>query len=92
MQTKGNDVVNAAGRLINQQLLYDKLINAEVQLQLDDQMATSKVQRRALGPDGRAVGSYDDNPILNYIIYKLEFSDSQVKEYAANVIAENMLS
>ena len=37
-------------------------------------------------------GSYDDNPFLNSIVYEVEFPDGQVKEYAANIIAENMLS
>ena len=35
---------------------------------------------------------YDDNPFLNTIIYEVEFPDGQVKDYAANVIAENMLT
>ena len=37
-------------------------------------------------------GTYDDNPFLNTIIYDVEFPDGQVKDYAANVIAENMLT
>ena len=37
-------------------------------------------------------GHYDDDPFLNSMIYEIEFPDGQVKEYAANVIAENMLT
>mgnify|MGYP001272535206 CR=1 FL=1 len=37
-------------------------------------------------------GKYDDNPSLNSIIYDVEFPDGTVKEYSANVIAENMLT
>ena len=33
-----------------------------------------------------------NNPFLNSIIYDVEFPDGQVKEYAANIIAENMLT
>jgi hypothetical protein len=55
-------------------------------------MAVGKVARRALGPDGRVTGTYDENPMLNSIIYEIEFPDGQVKEYAANFIAENMLT
>ena len=40
--------------------------------------------------DGNIVGTYDDNPILNTIVYDVEFPDGAVKQYAANVIAENM--
>ena len=38
------------------------------------------------------VGSYNDNPALNSIIYDVEFNDGTVREYAANIIAENMLT
>jgi len=68
------------------------LIHSEVQLQLENEMVLEKVKQRALGPDGTVVGTYDDNPYLNSIVYEVEFPDGQVKEYAANLIAENMLS
>jgi hypothetical protein len=87
-----DEPVDSAGRLINQQPAYDRIISSEVQLQLGDAMSTGQVKRRALGPDGIVVGKYDDNPILNSIVYEVEFPDGQVKEYAANVIAANMLS
>ena len=50
------------------------------------------VKHRALGPDGKVSGKYNHNPTNNSIIYEVEFDDGIVKEYAANVIAENMLS
>ena len=49
------------------------------------------VKKRAVGPDGQQRGRYDDNPYLNSIVYEVEFDDGTVKEYAANIIAENML-
>jgi hypothetical protein len=72
--------------------MYDRLINAEVQLQPGDEMCSGKVVRRSLGPDGRTARMYDDNSMLNSVIYDIEFPDSQTKEYAANTIAENMLT
>ena len=86
------DIVDSTGKLLDQQPDYDKLINAEILLQLDDKMVMGKVKGRSLGDDGKVVGSYDDNPILNSIIYDVEFPYGQVKEYAANILAENMLS
>ena len=86
------DAVDANGRLLDQQPAYDKLINSEVQLQQGESIAVGTVKRRALGPDGHVVGNYDDNPIMNSIVYEVEFPDGEVKEYAANVIAENVLS
>ena len=55
-------------------------------------MVNGKVIQRTIGPDGQVTGTYDNNPFLNSIIYDVEFSDGQVKEYAANIIAENMLT
>eukprot|EP00957_Ditylum_brightwellii_P093901 7150663-Ditylum_brightwellii.AAC.1 len=85
------ETVDANGTLIDQQPSYNKIINAEVQLHLQDHIATSKVKRRALGPNGRTACSYNDNPMLNSTVYEVEFPDGEVKEYAANVIAENIL-
>ena len=84
------DVVDSTGKVLDQQPLYDKMINAEVLLQLDDKMVMGKVKGRSVGDHGQVMGSYDDNPILNSIIYDVEFPDGQVKEYAANILAENM--
>ena len=83
--------VDSSGRLINQQPACDKLINVEIYVQHGDALEKGKVIGRSIGPDGTTTGQYDDNPILNSVIYDVEFPDGQVKEHAANVIAENML-
>ena len=61
-------------------------------MQLNDRMSTGKVARRSLGPDGRTTGSYDNNPILNTVVYDKDFLDGSSREYSVNVIAENMIS
>ena len=86
------DTVDATGKLLNQEPAYDKILHSEVSLQLGENMATGKVTKRAIGPDGTTAGTYDANPYLNSMIYEVQFPDGQVKEYAANVIAENMLT
>eukprot|EP00957_Ditylum_brightwellii_P089736 6834610-Ditylum_brightwellii.AAC.1 len=78
------ETVDATGTLIDQQPAYDKIINAEVQLQHQEHITTGKVKRRVLGPDGRTASSYHDNPMLNSRIYEVEFPDGEVKEYAAD--------
>ena len=55
-------------------------------------MVTGKVTQRTIGPDGQVTGTYGNNPYLNSINYDVEFPDRQVKKYAANIIAENMLT
>ena len=86
------DTLDAHGRLLNQQPAYDKLIHNDLQLQLGENVQTAKVIQRYLGPDGVIVGTYDDNPALNSIVYDVEFPDGTIREYSANVIAENMLT
>ena len=86
------DIVDSTGKLINHQPAYDQIINAEVQLQLGEEMVNGKVTQKTIGPDGQVTGTYDNIPFLNSIIYDVEFPDGQVKEYAANIIAENMLT
>ena len=86
------DLVDSNGRLINHQPTYNCLLNAEVQLQLGEELTMGKVKCHALGPEGKVVGKYDHNPFLNSMMYEVEFVDGQVQEYSANVIAENMLT
>ena len=86
------DAVDSTGELINQQPMYDKMLNSEVSMQLNNMMSTSKVARLSLGPDRRTTGSYNNNPILNTVVYDVESPDGSSREYSTNVIAENMIS
>ena len=86
------DTVDTNGKILNQLPAYDKLLNVKVQIQLNEDYTIRKVKRYALRSDGMVSGKYDDNPFLNSITYEVEFSDGQVKEYSANLIAENMLT
>ena len=54
-------------------------------------MATDKVVKRAMRPNGRTMGKYDPNPCLTLVLYDVEFADGQVKEYATFVIMKSML-
>eukprot|EP00957_Ditylum_brightwellii_P143478 10930806-Ditylum_brightwellii.AAC.1 len=84
------EVVDSTGKSLDQQPVYDKIINVEVSLQQDEQLVIGKVKRRVLGPDGHVVGKYDNDQKLNSIVYEVGFPDGQVKDYAANIIAENI--
>ena len=68
------------------------LLNAEVQKNLGEDIAYGKVTQCALGADEKAIGTYNDNPALNTMIYEVESPDGQVKEYLANIIVENMVA
>mmetsp|Transcript_29643 Transcript_29643/g.45323 ORF Transcript_29643/g.45323 Transcript_29643/m.45323 type:complete len:103 (-) Transcript_29643:8-316(-) len=53
-------------------------------------MTSAKVVGQYKDNDGNIVGNYDDNPHLNTMLYDVEFPDGEIREYAANVIAEIM--
>ena len=86
------DTVDSEGRLLNQQPMYDTLINAEVQLHVGERLAPGKVISRVVGPNGEQLGTFDINPYLNTIMYEVEFDDGQIREYGANIIAESMIT
>ena len=86
------DVLDATGKPLMQQSMADTLINAEVLLPQGEATALARVVRRCIGSDGKVIGEHDENPMLNTLVYECEFPDGSVKEYAANVIAENIFS
>ena len=79
-------------QLLDQNPAYDLLIHSEVVLLHRDKLRNAKILRRSLDSTGRSVGTYHKNPILNTLVYDVEFPDGEVKEYSANIIAENLLS
>ena len=86
-----DSAVDATGMPINQQPFNDGLLNAEVRMNVGNDVMIGKVKRRATNANGSANGTYDQNPLLNTMVYEVEFEDGTVSEYAANSIAENML-
>ena len=45
-----------------------------------------------MGENGKVTGNFYENPMLNRLIYECEFPDGTIKEYAANIIAENIFN
>jgi hypothetical protein len=86
------DPVDAGGRAVLDKPFTDLLIHAEVLLPQGEDIKSAKVKGRSKDKSGSTIGSYDPNPLLNSIIYDVEFPDGVVKQYAANTIAENMYS
>ena len=61
-------------------------------VQAEEGQVSGKVIKRVFGPDGKVAGKYDDDPYLNSIMYEVKLADGRIKEYGANIIAENMLT
>ena len=62
------DTVDANGKLLNQNLEYDKILRSEVSLQMRESMNVGRVTNCALGPGGTVAGTYDENLCLNTMI------------------------
>ena len=53
-------------------------------------MQAAKVVGCTKDDDGNIIGTYDHDPMLNSMVYDVEFPDGEIKEYSANIIAQNM--
>ena len=89
--TPAADLFDASGKPVDRQSMTDMLINAEVLLPQGEEMQMAKVVRRTVDENGKLIGTFDKNPVLNSMIYECEFPDGVTKQYAANIIAENIL-
>jgi hypothetical protein len=86
------EAVDANGKPIMTQPITDVLINAEVLLSQGESEQLARVVRRCVDENGKLVGQYDKNPLISTQIYECEFPDGTIKEYGANIIAENLLT
>ena len=68
--------------------LTDLLILSEVHLPQGEEMKCAKVIQRSKNDNGEIVGAYNANPMINTLVYDVEFFDGDVREYCANVGSE----
>ena len=87
-----NDPVDDNGVPLYEQPITDHWVNNEVCLPQGEKHSMAKVKSRSKDADGNIIGQYNDNPFLNTMVYDVEFPDGTIKEYAANIIAENMFA
>ncbi len=70
--------------------MADLLINEEVLLDHWENQQIAKVLRQSIDEDGKVIANLDGS--LRSLVYDMEFPDGAIKQYAANVIAENVLN
>jgi len=86
------DVCGANGEPVNDSSLVDLMIGIEVLLpQGEEGQELCKVLRRSVDSAGKTTGIYNEHPHLNSMIYDVECPDGTVKQYGANIIAQNVL-
>ena len=69
-------------------LPVDAFVNMEVLMSQGGEERVARVVGRAVDENGELIGQHNDNPILNTLLYEVEFPDGQCQTYAANLIAE----
>ena len=67
------------------------MISSEVLLPQGQVLQLAKVIRQSIDKNGKVIGNHNKNPLLNTLVYDVDFPDGDVKKYAANIIAENLL-
>ena len=72
---------------------YNVYIDAEVMLPKDGEyMQAARVIGQSRDKEGKTIGTFNQNAILNTKVYDVMFPDGSVSQYAANIIAENIYS
>jgi hypothetical protein len=84
------DLKDAAGKPFEVCSVADALINMEEMLPNGNSMAIAKVVRRGVDDEDRFVGTFNNNPLLNTLLYDCEFDDGTTRAYSANTIASNI--
>ena len=73
--------------------LYDNYVNMELTLdQGEGSPEYARVKKRLKDATGIPIGVANDNPILDSIMYEVEYCDGYVAAMAANIIAENLFT
>jgi hypothetical protein len=64
------DILDSTGKVLIQQPMWEKMINAEIIVQQGDKLQLGKAKRRSVDDNGVTIGIYCDNPIMNSILYE----------------------
>ena len=71
---------------------FDNYLDAGVLLPFGEVQQTAKVKRRNLDKHGNRMVRSHSNPILETRVYDVDPPDGTQKEFAANIIAQNLYS
>jgi hypothetical protein len=68
--------------------VFDELLLTEPVLHRDGQLIRAKVMGRKRDKNGRVIGKYNPNPLLNSAVYLAEFPDGHIQELGAKARIE----
>ena len=86
------DPVDSTVKSLYEKPFIDMLIHAEVLIPQGEGFKPSKLKVTYKDCDGKQSFTFDQNPLLNSIIYNVGFLDGDIKQYATNTIAQNIYS
>lgn len=72
----------------------DNYVNMEIGLRRggEGELQRAMVKKRAIDVDGKPLGKYNPNPLLDSRQYEVEYPDGGVETLTANLLAENILA
>ena len=85
------DIIDGQVQPLHPSSAADLLMNAEVLLPQAEEKRLAKVIKRSIDSDGKVIGKYNEIPVLNTMLYDVQFPDGSIKPYSAKIIAENIL-
>ena len=68
------------------------MVMAEVLLPHGEMNSHAKVIQHFVDENGKVIGNFHGNPMLNTLVYECDFPDETIKEYTVNIIAENIFN
>ena len=92
IETPKDDKVYLAVKEVNQKSFIYTLIHVQVILMQEEEPDPEKVKGMYKDQDGEQICTYDQNLIMNLMIYDVELTDVLIKYYAANTIAQKICS
>ena len=78
--------MDANVKAVSENPLTDMLMNDEVLLPKVEEMKSETVNGRAKDTDWNIIGTFNNNAILNSIVYDVELNDVVFNQYAINTI------
>ena len=85
------DIIDDQGQSLHPSLATDLRMNAEVLLPHGEEKRLAKVIKRSVDSDSKVIGNYNEIPVLNTMLYDVQFPDGSIKPYSSNLIAKNIM-
>ena len=73
------NIIDDQGRPVHPSLAADLLMSTEVLPPQGEEKRLSKVIKMSVDSDGKVIGNYNELPVLNTMLYDVQFPDGSIK-------------